>query len=84
MLARILLHKRNATFVKLSLIHIYIAHELRTPVTSIRGYLETVLVQSTLDEHKKQHFISKAYNQTIILSELIGDMSLITKIERCV
>lgn len=58
-----------------------IAHELRTPVTSIRGYLETVLVQSALDENKKQHFISKAYNQTIILSELIGDMSLITKIE---
>ncbi|MBP6429117.1 MAG: two-component sensor histidine kinase [Bacteroidales bacterium] len=57
-----------------------IAHELRTPVTSIRGYLETVLEQ-TLDEEKKKHFITQAFDQTIILSELIQDMSLITKIE---
>ncbi|MDR2384963.1 MAG: HAMP domain-containing histidine kinase [Tannerella sp.] len=57
-----------------------IAHELRTPVTSIRGYLETVLEQSP-DETKKQYFITQAYHQTIVLSELIRDMSLITKIE---
>ena len=58
-----------------------IAHELRTPVTSIRGYLETVLEQQPLDEEKKKHFITRAYHQTIVLSELIQDMSLITKIE---
>ncbi len=57
-----------------------IAHELRTPVTSIRGYLETVLEHS-LDEEKKRYFITQAFEQTIVLSELIQDMSLITKIE---
>ena len=57
-----------------------IAHELRTPVTSIRGYLETVLEQP-LDEEQKNHFITRAHQQTIVLSELIQDMSLITKIE---
>jgi signal transduction histidine kinase len=57
-----------------------IAHELRTPVTSIRGYLETVL-ELPLDEDKKKHFITRAYNQTMVLSELIQDMSLITKME---
>lgn len=57
-----------------------IAHELRTPVTSIRGYLETVL-EKTLDEEKRHYFLTQAYNQTIVLSELIQDMSLITKIE---
>ncbi len=57
-----------------------IAHELRTPVTSIRGYLETVLEQP-LDATKQRQFLSKAYNQTLVLSELIQDMSLITKIE---
>jgi nitrogen fixation/metabolism regulation signal transduction histidine kinase len=57
-----------------------IAHELRTPVTSIRGFLETVLEQP-LDEEKKKHFISQAFRQTIVLSELMQDMSLITKIE---
>lgn len=57
-----------------------IAHELRTPVTSIRGYLETVLEQ-VLDDEKKKYFITQAFDQTIVLSELIQDMSLITKIE---
>ncbi|MDL2242624.1 two-component sensor histidine kinase [Bacteroidales bacterium OttesenSCG-928-K03] len=57
-----------------------IAHELRTPVTSIRGYLETVL-EKELDAEKQHYFIQQAYDQTIVLSELIQDMSLITKIE---
>jgi len=53
---------------------------LRTPVTSIRGYLETVL-ETELDPEKEHYFINQAYNQTIVLSELIRDMGLITKIE---
>ena len=57
-----------------------ITHELRTPVTGIRGCLETVL-DNNLDAEKKQHFIEKAYNQSLVLSELIQDMGLLTKIE---
>ncbi|MDR1054601.1 MAG: HAMP domain-containing histidine kinase [Prevotellaceae bacterium] len=57
-----------------------IAHELRTPVTSIRGFLETVL-DNDLDMSKEREFLQKAYSQTKTLSELISDMSLLTKIE---
>jgi signal transduction histidine kinase len=57
-----------------------IAHELRTPVTSIRGYLETILEQP-LDAEKQHTFLTKAYRQTLSLSELIGDMGLLTRIE---
>ena len=57
-----------------------IAHELRTPVTSIRGFLEIALEQS-LDKEKSRDFLTKAHKQTIVLSELIQDMSLITKME---
>ena len=57
-----------------------IAHELRTPVTSIRGFLEIAL-DRPLDEEIAHSFLSKAHEQTIVLSELIQDMSLITKIE---
>ncbi|MDR0295427.1 MAG: two-component sensor histidine kinase [Prevotellaceae bacterium] len=57
-----------------------IAHELRTPITGIRGYLETILEQS-LDADKQHYFINRAYSQTLLLSELIQDMEVITKIE---
>jgi signal transduction histidine kinase len=57
-----------------------ITHELRTPVTGIRGCLETVL-EHRLAPETKQYFIESAYRQVLNLSELIQDMSLITKIE---
>ncbi|MGM9687453.1 MAG: histidine kinase dimerization/phospho-acceptor domain-containing protein, partial [Alloprevotella sp.] len=37
-----------------------ITHELRTPVSSIRGYLETVLNCQGLPEGRKQHFLRQA------------------------
>jgi two-component system OmpR family sensor kinase/two-component system phosphate regulon sensor histidine kinase PhoR len=58
-----------------------IAHELRTPVTSIRGYLETILNLDPKDVDRQQAFIDRAYVQTIRLSELIQDISMLTKIE---
>ena len=58
-----------------------IAHELRTPVTSIRGYLETQLACPDMPQEKKHVFLERAYNQTLRLSELISDMALISKME---
>ncbi|HHU96681.1 MAG: ATP-binding protein [Bacteroidota bacterium] len=59
-----------------------IAHELRTPVTSIRGYLETILDQpESQDNERVRHFLDRAYVQTIRLSELIQDIGMLTKIE---
>lgn len=58
-----------------------IAHELRTPVSSIRGYLETLVSCPGIPEERKQVFIGRAYAQTMRLSDLIRDIALITKIE---
>lgn len=57
-----------------------IAHELRTPVTSIRGFLETVIEQN-LDSEKKEYFLQKAFQKTLVLSEIIQDISMISRIE---
>jgi two-component system OmpR family sensor kinase/two-component system phosphate regulon sensor histidine kinase PhoR len=57
-----------------------IAHELRTPVASLRGYLETLSSQN-LDEARQKQFIDRAFLQTIRLSNLIEDVSIISKIE---
>ena len=58
-----------------------IAHDLRTPVTSIRGYMETLRNQPDIDIEKRQFFIERSYSQILRLSDLIQDISLITRME---
>ncbi len=57
-----------------------IAHELRTPVTSIRGFLEIVL-GNELDDARRRQYLERAYGQTQTLSALISDMSLLARID---
>jgi len=57
-----------------------IAHELRTPVTSIRGFLEIILNNNISDEKRKE-YLERMYLQIRTLSELIADMSLLAKID---
>ena len=58
-----------------------IAHELRTPVSSVKGYLETLLENPDLGEEKQRHFIRRAAGQIDRLSEMIRDISLLNRIE---
>ncbi|MCL2284459.1 MAG: ATP-binding protein [Fibromonadales bacterium] len=57
-----------------------IAHELRTPVTSIHGFLE-ILLENNISEEKHKEYLQRAFSQTKVLSELISDMSLLAKID---
>jgi two-component system OmpR family sensor kinase/two-component system phosphate regulon sensor histidine kinase PhoR len=57
-----------------------IAHELKTPVSSIKGFLETVL-NNKMDRAKLQEYIQRAYSQSCRLADLINDISMLTKIE---
>lgn len=58
-----------------------ILHELRTPMSCIRGYLETVLTNDSLGETnpKSRRFVEKAYAQTLRLTNLISDVALVSK-----
>ncbi len=58
-----------------------IAHELKTPVSSIRGYLEILLGDKPVDDNRHRYYLERSYSQTLRLSNLIQDVSLINKLE---
>ncbi|WP_028909947.1 sensor histidine kinase [Prevotella sp. AGR2160] len=52
-----------------------IAHELKTPVASIQGYLETIIDHPDLDPKMLQMFLSRSYAQSQRLTSLLRDIS---------
>lgn len=58
-----------------------INHELKTPVASIQVCLETLLSGINLSEEKRQELIERCYTNNERLRRLLGEVSLITRME---
>ncbi len=58
-----------------------IAHELKTPVSSIQGYLETIVTSENIPEEKIKVFLERCYAQSNRLSRLLRDISVLTRME---
>ncbi len=58
-----------------------INHELKTPVAAIQGYLETLINNHDMSSEERDSFIGKCYNHSLRLSQLLHDVSTITRLE---
>lgn len=58
-----------------------IAHELKTPVASIHGYIETILTNPDIDKATYQQFMERCYAQTNRLSTLLQDISTLNRLD---
>lgn len=56
-----------------------VAHDLRTPLTSIIGYLELLEVRQRMEEEKKQQYVDVALKKARHLQKLIEDLFGFTK-----
>lgn len=58
-----------------------IAHELKTPVSSIQGYLETIVSNPDLPRERINAFLERSYAQSNRLAHLLRDISVLTRME---
>jgi len=58
-----------------------IAHELKTPVASIQGYLETILDNPHINEEMKAQFLQRCYAQSERLTSLLRDISTLNRLD---
>ena len=57
------------------------SHELTTPVSSIQGYLETILSNPDLSPDKRQFFLERCYSQSTRLTGLLRDISVLNRLD---
>lgn len=56
-----------------------ISHELKTPVSSIQGYLETILNTPNLSPEMTRKFLERSFTQSNRLTNLLQDISTLTR-----
>ena len=58
-----------------------VSHELKTPITSIRGFAETLLDGELEDVKTSREFLEIIYEESLRLQRLIADLLDLSRIE---
>lgn len=69
-------YDQNRTFLISS-----ISHDLRTPVTAIRGYIEGIRDGVTDTPEKQERYLNTAIEKTVLINSMIEDLLLYSKLD---
>lgn len=58
-----------------------VSHELKTPLTAIRGLVETLLEDADMDPGVRDRFLVRVHEQTMRLSALVVDLLALSRLE---
>lgn len=58
-----------------------ISHDLKTPITSIQGYIEMILEGGITQPDKIQRYLQTIYNNSTYMNKLIDDLFLFSKLD---
>lgn len=59
-----------------------VSHELKTPVTSIKGFVETLIDGAMNDRERADHFLRIILKQTDRIQEIIEDLLILARLEQ--
>ena len=58
-----------------------VSHELKTPITAIRGLVETMVEDEEMSAENHRSFLKKTMNQTLRLSNIVTDLLALSRLE---
>ena len=59
-----------------------VSHDLRTPLASIQGYVDTLLIkQDQLDDEQRGYYLTTASKHCVRLNDLVNDMFELSKLD---
>lgn len=58
-----------------------ISHELKTPVSSILGYMESILENPDIDPKQQRFFVERSFQQAVRMRDLLQDISILNNMD---
>lgn len=60
-----------------------VSHDLRTPLATLQGYIETLSIKNTAPEEERKQYLDVAFAQSKRLSTLVDELFELAKLDSC-